>query len=153
MALESAKPTATEHRADVGDFLPLVEGLDLTGQPVILGGVDRDPTLIVVVSPECASCDRVAGLVRVLDRKDRPALGLVVVSTSDDLRAAQDFARRNQLDGVSCVSMPSVLAQLRVTEVPCGLVVGRDGRILKRSALGMTTDVGGLERALLLGLD
>lgn len=131
-------------RADVGSTFPTMQGRDLEGHRVLLRGIGAERTLIIVVSPECASCDAASTLVRDVHRKWTD-LDVIVVAATDDLDAARDFLRRNNLADVTFVLAASVLTRLMISETPCGIFVDRDGTIVGRAALRNVADLTNLE--------
>lgn len=138
--------SSTETYADVGSIFPSIAGFDLEGHRVPLIEPDAKLTLIVVVSPDCGSCDVISPLLRGLHQKERSVLNVIVASTTDDVDATRAFVRRNKLDEVSCVLAPTVLTNLRISATPCGILVDGDGRTIKKSPLHTLANIREFER-------
>jgi methylamine dehydrogenase accessory protein MauD len=114
----------------------------------VLGGVSRQPTLLLFVSPRCPACDEIAGAVAALAQAERK-LTVLALSTWSDEEVSRAAADRWWQGRIPLILLPAAaVAEFQVQSAPFAIVLDRAGVVCAKGIVNQVEHLHSLLNAL-----
>ncbi len=141
-----APARTTNDGPEIGDPAPLVEGHDLGGNRVVIGGPAVLPSLLVFMSPGCGSCSDLVPSLKSISRSERKNLKVYAVSLDPDVDANKRFVEAERFRDVPLVVAPAAATGYDVRMTPYAVLLDRDGNVVTK---GVTNHLEHFESLLM----
>lgn len=133
---------------DIGTVPEPVEAFTLDGARVAVGGLRERLQLLVFVSTNCVTCDKLTPAIRTAWKKERHKVDILTVCMTLDESWARSFLRRNKLNEVPCILDGELSQQYRIFNPPYAVLLNREGVV---AAKGVVNHLDHVESLLLAG--
>lgn len=137
----------------IGERVPMIDVVDLTGQPLRLGEPRSDgrSTLLVFVSPTCPVCKSLLPVVKSGRKQERDWLEIILASDGD-LEQQRQFAREHGLTELPFVISAPLGLTYQVSRLPFAALVDAAGILRARGLVNSREHLESLFEAQRLGV-
>lgn len=129
----------------VGDVVPELNAMSLTGQEVSLGGGRGKKSLLVFVATACSTCDALAPSVKRIWKSEKKNVDTIIISLNNDELKNLSFVEKHGLQDIPFVASRELAVRYQVFSPPYGLVID-ESNVLR--AKGIVNNIDHLESLL-----
>jgi methylamine dehydrogenase accessory protein MauD len=130
---------------EIGDQAPEVEGIDLQGRRLRIGGARAKQQLLMFVSPTCSNCTNLMPAVKALQKSEGTDLDITLITLAGDETSNREFAARHKLMNIPYLISGDIGLSYRVFVSPYGVLLDRGGKV---QAKGIVNNLEHLESLL-----
>jgi len=129
----------------VGDIVPELNAVSLTGQKISLGGTRGKKSLLVFVATSCPTCDDLMPSVKRVWKSEKRKVDTIIISLNNDELKNLSFIEKHDLQDIPFVASRELAVQYQVLSPPYGLVID-ESNVLR--AKGIVNNIDHLESLL-----
>lgn len=136
----------TDSGPKVGEISPVFALMDLAGRAVTLGGSAGVATLVFFLSPTCPVCKKLLPILKSIQSAERSWLRIVLASDGEP-EEHRRFVASHGLDGFAYVLSSDLGITYRVSRLPYGVLLDRQGSVRAKGLVNSREQVESLFEA------
>ena len=138
----------------VGELTEAMTLTDLSGDEVIIGGVnpDGEATFVMFISPTCPVCKSLVPTAKSLAKREGKRMRLVFASDGDKIEQHEAYARDLRLDNYHYVISEGLGMAYEVSKLPFALLIGGDGTLQSKGLVNTREHLESLVEAMDTGV-
>ncbi|MEE4186221.1 MAG: methylamine dehydrogenase accessory protein MauD [Gammaproteobacteria bacterium] len=149
--LAPAGALMTTNGPKVGDAAPRLSVPDLTGQPVAIGGVQKQPQLILFVSPTCPVCKELVPTARSLAKSEK--LSLIFGSDGGEVQKHADYVKSMKIGSYPYVVSLELGMRFEVSKLPYAALIDEQGVLRSRGLVNSREHLESLVESMRTGYE